>query len=239
MTDLAAPKIVGVIFSRPDFQRALRMRNPPDLFELRLDGLLHAVDRVKKAIGKLPAPLIVTARHPAEGGANRASPWQRRALLHEFLPHASYLDVELRSAPLLRELLRTARANNVRTIISFHDLRGTPSPARLDKLASAARSLGADVVKVATRTDTISQLNRLLDFFDRQRDTSKRIAVMGMGKLGQTCRRELFRRGCPFNYAPIGGPQVTGQLSLAQLRRLRSAITGNRPPTFSTSPASD
>ena len=36
------PKIVGVIFSRLDLQRALRMRKPPDLFELRLDGLAAA-----------------------------------------------------------------------------------------------------------------------------------------------------------------------------------------------------
>ena len=213
-------KIVGVIFSVADLQRALRMRRPPDLLELRLDGLLHAVDTVKKSIAKLPAPLIVTARHPAEGGANRASPQQRRALLREFLPYATYLDVELRSAPLLRELLRTARAKSVRTIISFHDLRGTPSAVRLDKLASAARSLGADVVKVATRTDTSSQVNRLLDFFGRQQDRRTKIAVMGIGRFGQACRRELFRRGCPFNYAPLGPPQLKGQLSLAQLGRI-------------------
>jgi 3-dehydroquinate dehydratase type I len=127
--------------------------------------------------------------------------------------------VELRSAPFLREVLTKARANQVRTIISVHDLRGTPSAARLDKLAFAARSLGPDVAKLATRTDTISQMNRLLDFFERQSKRMK-IAVMGIGKLGQVCRRDLFRRGCGLNYAPLGRPQVAGQLSIAQLRRI-------------------
>ena len=218
----ASGRIVGVIFSLADLQRALKMRNPPDLFELRLDGLLDATKAVKKAIPKLPAPLIATARHPLEGGANRLSVRQRSALLLEFLPHATYVDVELRSASFLQEVFRRARVNHVRTIISFHDLRGTPSAARLDKLASAARALNADVVKFATRTDTTWQMNRLLDFFDRQQGRSTRIAVTGIGKLGPTCRREVFRRGCPLNYGPVGRPQVTGQLSLAQLRRIQA-----------------
>ena len=33
------PRIVGVIASREDLEQALRMRRPPDLFELRLDHL--------------------------------------------------------------------------------------------------------------------------------------------------------------------------------------------------------
>jgi 3-dehydroquinate dehydratase I len=213
------PKIVGIIFSRADLERALKMRNPPDLFELRLDGLARVARTIIPAIELLPAPVIITARHPGEGGANRLSAKARRALLLEFLPYAAYVDVELRSAGLLSQVLRTARANDVRTIVSFHDLRSTPTAARLDKLALAARSLGADIVKFATRTDSISQSNRLLDFFDRQPRGGKTV-VMGIGKLGQGCRRELFRRGCPLNYAPLGRPQVAGQLSIAQLRRI-------------------
>ena len=214
----ASGKIVGVIFSLTDLQRALRMPKPPDLFELRLDGLCHATGALKKALPKLQAPFIVTARHPLEGGANRLSLPQRRALLLEFLPYASYADVELRSAPLLREVSRKARANRVRTIISVHDLRRTPSAARLDKLAAAARSLGPDVVKFATRTDTISQMNRLLDFFDRQSQRTK-ITVMGIGKLGRRSRVLLAKRGCALNYAHVGSARATGQLSIAEVRR--------------------
>jgi 3-dehydroquinate dehydratase-1 len=219
MTKPAVRQVVGVIFSRADLQRALRMRNPPDLFELRLDGLVRITGTVKAAIDRLRAPIIVTARHPAEGGANKLSSMQRRALLLEFLPQATYVDVELRSATFLGEVLRTARENNVGTIISFHDLNGTPSAARLDKLASEARSLGADIIKFATRTDAASQLKTLLDFFERQRRRTK-IAAMGIGKFGQISRRELFRRGSALNYAPIGRRQIAGQLSLAQLREL-------------------
>jgi 3-dehydroquinate dehydratase I len=214
----ASPKIVGVIFSATDLQRALTMRNPPDLFELRLDGLVHVIDTVRKAIAKLPAPFIATARHPLEGGANRLSSRRRGALLLEFLPQGAYVDVEIRSVRFLREVLRKARVAGVRTIISVHDLNGTPSAARLDQLASEIRSLGPDVAKFATRTDTISQMTTLLDFYARQSKQTK-MAVMGIGKLGRRSRLLLAKRGCALNYAHLGSPHAAGQLSISESRR--------------------
>ena len=212
------PQIVGVIFSRADLQRSLRMRKPPGLFELRLDRLVNCLDEVKAAIDRLPAPFIITARDPREGGANRLSAPRRRALLLQFLPRAAWVDVELRSAPLLQSVLRSAAARNIRKIISFHDFESTPSASRLDKIASDARSLGADVIKVATRTDTFAQFDRLLDFFDRQRAAAA-VAAMGMGKLGRASRLELARRGSVLNYAHLGSPATPGQVSIRDLRR--------------------
>jgi len=200
-------KIIGVIFSYADLERALRMRRPPDLFELRLDRLLAT------PVPELPAPLIITARDPREGGANNLSPARRRALLLEFLPRAKYVDVELGSARALQH-----GRHKVGTIISFHDLESTPSAARLDDIASRARSLGAAIVKVATRTDTAAQLDRLLDFFERQREAAD-VVAMGMGKLGRASRLELWRRGCLLNYAHLGSPAASGQLSIRELRR--------------------
>jgi len=209
---MTSQKIVGVIFSRPDLQRARRMRRPPDFFELRLDRLLGAT------IGQLPAPLIITARDPREGGANNLPASRRRALLLEFLPRAKYVDVELRSARALQSVLRAASENNVGTIISFHDFDATPPAVRLDEIASRARSLSAAIIKVATRTDTSAQLDRLLDFFEGQRRASN-VVAMGIGKLGRTSRLELARRGCVLNYAHLGSPAAAGQLSIQDLRR--------------------
>ena len=167
MTRSPAPQIVGVIFSLSDFQRALRMRNPPDLFELRLDALVAHLDAVQREIEKLPAPLIITARHPREGGANHLPPARRRALLRRFLRHASYFDIELRSTGSSAAILAAARAKNIRAIISFHDFSGTPSVAKLNEIAHAAKSLGADVLKIATTTDRHEQLVTLQEFFRR------------------------------------------------------------------------
>lgn len=212
-----APQIVGVILSRIDFQRAIRMRNPPDLFELRLDGLVRSVKAVREGIDKLPAPCIITARHPREGGENQLSSHARRELLLALLPRGAWVDIELRSARPLAPVLRAAQSKNIRVIISFHDFRGTPTASRLDEIARAAQSLGPEVVKIATRTDTPAQLERLLGFFERQR--GGKVVAMGIGKLGRKSRLELARRGCPLNYAHLGAPQIAGQLSIPELRQ--------------------
>ena len=157
-------RVVGVITSPAELDFAIRMGKPPDFFELRLDRLVPVVDRLENKISKLRAPLIITARHPMEGGANRLSPPQRHNLLARFLFRARYIDVELRSAPVFGSLLRLARKQNVRRIISVHYLKSTPTPNQLRDKACAAKTYGADIFKLATRTDTPAQLTRLIDF---------------------------------------------------------------------------
>jgi 3-dehydroquinate dehydratase I len=218
MTKTAKPKIAGVIFSRADFDRATRMRNPPDLFELRLDAIEAATDAIRDRIGTLGAGIIITARHPREGGANHLSARKRRGLLLSFLPQAAWVDIELRCATTMAAVFQAARRNGIRTILSFHDLRRTPSATQLDELARQAHSFGPDLFKVATRTETPAQLDRLLEFFERQRSSAK-VVVMGIGKLGRRSRLELARRGCALNYAHLGGARVEGQLSIPELRR--------------------
>jgi 3-dehydroquinate dehydratase-1 len=214
------PRIVGVIASRDGLEQALRMRRPPDLFELRLDRLAGVIDQVETKLPKLRAPLIITARHPDEGGSGRLSLRQRRALLSRFLEYADYLDIELRSANLLRGLLAVAKTKNVRRIISFHDFKSTPSARLLVAKAHNAKALGADIFKVATRTDTPTELGRLLEFITKNR-VNVRLAVMGIGRLGAISRVLLARAGSVLIYASLGPAiDVEGQLSLEQLRAL-------------------
>lgn len=194
------------------------MRQPPDLFELRLDCLADATNQLQNALLKLRTPLIITARHPDEGGAGKLSLRQRRDLLTRFLSHADYLDVELRSALALRHLLAVARTQKVRRIISFHNLKSTPSPRVLADKAHAATAHHADVFKVATRTDTPMELGRLLDFMRNSRMDIP-LAVMGIGKLGAISRILLARSGSALIYASLGpATNIEGQLSLEQVR---------------------
>ena len=130
MRNPSTPQSVGVILTRIDLRRAIRMRNPPDLFELRLDALSARSKEVKNTIGNLRAPVIITARHPREGGLNQLSAQKRRSLLLRFLPNAAYVDIELRSARMFEAVLKEARTKNLRTIVSFHDFHETPSRSR-------------------------------------------------------------------------------------------------------------
>ena len=211
-------RVVGVIASRADLEQALRMRRPPDLFELRLDRLAAMADQVERALPKLRTPLIITARDPHEGGANKLQLRQRRDLLARFLNHADYIDVELRSARALRALLAIAKTKNVRRIISFHDFKSTPSARLLVAKAHKAKALRADIFKVATRTDTPMELGRLLEFIAKNR-VKVPLAVMGIGRVGAISRVLLARAGSVLIYASVGAPtDVEGQMSVEQLR---------------------
>ena len=214
------PRVIGVIASRADLERAVRMHRPPDLFELRLDHLGGIADEVENVLPKLRTPLIITARDPHEGGANKLRLRQRRDLLARFLNHADYIDVELRAARALRALLAIAKTKNVRRIISFHNFKATPSARILATKAGEAKSQGADIFKVATRIDTPTELGRLLEFMTSSR-LDLALAVMGIGRLGAISRVLLSRAGSVLIYASVGAAtDVEGQMSLEQLRAL-------------------
>ena len=211
-------KTVGVIASPSEFRLAVQMPDPPDLFELRLDCLFPAQDLEKKT-GRLPAPYIITARHPAEGGENNLRPPVRRELLGRFLPNARYIDIELRSAAGFRTLLDRARGQGVEVIISFHDYDSTPSLGSLHAKTRRAALLGAAVFKVVTRTDNAAQLGRLLEFALKKR-LPLPVSSMGIGNLGVFSRILLARCGAPLVYTSLGKPRIPGQIPLTEWRKM-------------------
>jgi 3-dehydroquinate dehydratase-1 len=212
-------QIVGVIATLADLEMAVSMSILPDLFELRLDHLILVQEEVENKIANLRAPLIVTARHPAEGGANNLSGTRRRELLSRFLSHARYVDVELRSVESFHALLNSPPNRDVERILSLHDFDSTPTPRSLHAKARTAKSLGATLFKVATRTDTPAQLARLLEFV-AQDDAAISVSAMGMGKLGAVSRIVLASCGSTMAYAALADKQVEGQLSVPQLEEV-------------------
>lgn len=207
--------LVGVVTTAGGLGLARRMADPPDFFELRLDRLVHNRAFRRDSLAGLPAPLILTARHPAEGGANRLPVARRRQLLMKFLPHARYIDIELRSVAGMREVLAAARQTGVGIIVSVHDFQTTPTIRSLCTKAKAARQLRADVFKVATRADAPEQLQRLIDFSTM---IDMPCAIMAMGKLSLRSRLLFAERGSVFVYGAVARTAFTGQPTLAQLR---------------------
>lgn len=206
------------------------MREPPDLLELRLDCLIDLLDRIERKIDNLRAPLIITARDPREGGKGNLSVRQRLDLLSRFLPHAKYIDVELRSARVLKAVLALAKKQNIRRILSFHDFKSTPPTRSLRAKAALAKENGADIFKVACRICSLGDLARLVDFVSAKdacraggRRSDRRrvdlpISAMGIGKLGPLSRIVLARLGSVLNYGALQQSQIEGQLPIELLR---------------------
>jgi 3-dehydroquinate dehydratase-1 len=201
------------------------MRRLPDLFELRLDALHRKLPAIEQILARLSALLIITARHPAEGGLNNLSASRRYSLLKRFLPHAACVDIELRSAAQMRPILAAAGERKIKRIISVHDFRRAPASDRLDQWARGAKLLGADIFKIVTRTETAEELAELVRFVHHARKRMD-VSAMGVGKFGRASRMYFARHGSALNYAHLGNSQLTGQVSLRQMRRWVAHLSG-------------
>src|SRR4051812_14614910 len=163
----ATPLVVGTIHSPGSLRRALKLRaGQVDVLELRVDHFADAPDELYRAAEDLSAPLIVTVRHPREGGAGELNAQRRGDLYWQFLPLAKYVDVELRSLRSFDFVLHTAREHyGAKAIVSDHHFRGTPTLKVLRDRWSRARRV-ADIVKVAARVETPADLARLMAVLD-------------------------------------------------------------------------
>jgi len=218
-----AAQLVGVIASVAALACARRLRRTPDFFELRLDALHKSLGQIEAKICSLQAPIILTARHPKEGGEGNLSLAKRVKLLQRFLDCASLVDLELRSAGQMSGLLADLRRRKIGLLLSCHCLKATPAIAELHRLTNRAAAFHPAVFKLATRTDYPAQLERLTVFLSEAGRYSFPIAVMGIGKLGFLSRRRFDRAGCALTYASLGPARIEGQPSLNQLRRARHA----------------
>lgn len=188
-----------------------------DLVELRLDNLgveedVHAF--AKKINGSIP--LLITARHPDEGGANDLDARERSEALHRLLKHASAMDLELRSLPELEEIWQAAEAQNVLRVCSWHDFERCPSPAELSERIASMKEAGADVAKIAVRLHSPQELAILAEALEQKPIP---LAIMGMGPLAPASRLLAAELGSVLNYGYLGDvPTAPGQWPAAFLK---------------------
>lgn len=182
--------------------------------EIRLDAPGVGGKGLATALGGIRPRILLTARHPSEGGARRLTPAERRGLLSEYLPVADAIDVELRSVPSMGAVLQEAKRRKVTRVISFHDFRGTPNIAALRAVVRRASAAGADIVKIATHLRGPADLAVLLLLQGAARVP---LATMGMGPLGKVSRLVLGAAGSRLNYGYLDKPQVSGQWPAAEL----------------------
>jgi 3-dehydroquinate dehydratase-1 len=205
----AGGKVVGTIPSPGALGHARKLPSGAvDFLELRVDHFASDPRALLRAATDLPAPLIVTVRHPAEGGAAALSFAERRKLFALFLPHAEFIDVELRSLPKLACTVADARERGVKLIVSAHFFKSTPSLPRLELLLRKARRRG-DIFKVATLTRNLADLLTLARLLLRHPGVP--ISVMGMGEYGKISRLLLAHAGSILNYGYLDVVQIPGQ----------------------------
>lgn len=208
---LLRPNVIGTIHSPGGFLAA--KKSGVDGVEVRVDALPKVPSL--KELAQLPLPILLTVRRGDEGGGRAWSDPERGAHYLSLLPGAAAIDLELRSAKALSEVIEKRGKRPL--ILSYHDFQGTPTLAKLRSVVARGRDAGAEVVKIATKTETAAEVARLLILLDERTGP---LAVMGMGKLGRASRLLFAKAGSVLNYGWLDQPQVAGQWSAVDFRDL-------------------
>lgn len=192
-----------------------------DWLEFRLDDLREHLEAAEEVAEAFRGKVLITARHPAEGGKGDLPEPTRFAMLRRFLPVAGWMDVELRTVPGADELLGEARTAGVRVIGSFHDFEAMPPDPVLGRSIAAAMEHGLDAVKLAVRMERISDIFVLAAMVET---SPIPVSAMGMGPVGKLSRLVLARAGSILNYGYLQTANAPGQWPAGELKRLILAI---------------
>lgn len=193
-----------------------------DVIELRLDTLKTPTEDIRAALAGNTIPVLLTARHPAEGGQGTPEAAGRIALIEPLLDLAALIDVEMRSAMEMRSLVQKSQGMGVRVIGSFHDFQATPGEEVLRGAINFAQPAGLDAVKLATFLNNSSDLNRLVSLTSEVHRL--RLSAMGMGPLGRVSRLVLAKCGSLLNYGYLGEANAPGQWPAARLKELLAEV---------------
>ncbi|WP_375390255.1 type I 3-dehydroquinate dehydratase [uncultured Amnibacterium sp.] len=209
-----------------------------DLIELRIDRLAALDDpaAVRGAIGAVRAalhpglPILLTCRTAAEGGGAHLAPQDLRDLLLRSLrEQVDAVDVEMAlPAAVVTDVVDAAHAAGTPVVLSFHDLRGTPSREEVVERLVRQQAQGADVVKLActpaTADDVLTLLGATLDY--TARPDARPAVTMAMGPLGVVSRLAGETFGSVLTFGTVGAASAPGQVDAGALRGVLDLLHG-------------
>ncbi len=225
--DFRRPAIAGSASDRDLKQISAEELSAIDLIELRVDhfsdlseGCIQGVFREARSLGK---PVIATVRSTDEGGRRRIPDAERVRIFRLVKDLADLMDIEAR-AEIFDEVRDVARAAGTPLIASYHNFNGTPSYDVLSAHVARCLERGADIVKIATTTNTEHDLRTMtritLDHLE------KGLVTVCMGPKGLISRVFFPVVGSLFTFASIGDSKAPGQVPVAELRRFMDRLAG-------------
>ena len=208
------PRVVAAVSDGvPRKDAEVLLASGVDILELRVDTFSrcdtdHVVDEAARHAG---LPLLATIRSAAEGGGWKGTEAERLALFRAVMPHVGAVDIELSSTDILGDVVAGARTAALTVIGSHHDFNETPADGDLDAVVEAGAGAGVDIVKVAARCNSPTDLRRLAAFTLRHAD--RPMVVIGMGSAGMLSRVFFPALGSLLTYTFLGAPSAPGQLN--------------------------
>jgi len=173
-----------------------------------------------EAIKAMDLRVLLTIRNKKEGGKLAITPKERIALFSALMATVDMVDIELSSGALAKEVVALARKNKKKSIVSFHSFKSTPTGLRLEKVVKEARTIGADIVKIAAFAAKKEDVRRLARLLLAHND----MIVIAMGQTGRSTRVTFPLLGSLITYAGISGATAPGQIPIKDLNRLLTEL---------------
>jgi len=216
---MSRPKICASIVN-DDLEAIKGVAPLVDLYEVRIDLIGF---EWRELTGQLPKPWIACNRKPEEGGMWPGGERERIAeLLAALELGVEIIDVELSTQGLADILARVKK--RAKCLISYHDMKETPSIDVMKEIMQRQLAAGADICKVVTTAqkfeDNVSTLQLIREF------PENRVVSFAMGPLGLISRVLCPLVGGEFIYAAIAAGQeaASGQITANELRKIYSMV---------------
>lgn len=207
-----------------------------DLAEWRIDFFEHALDtgkvlealtEIRKELGDMP--LIFSFRTAEEGGEKSISVRQYVELNKHVAQSGAVqlIDIELfRGEDTVKELVATAKEQQVLTIISNHDFRQTPDALEIINRVEKMLNLGGDIPKVAVmpvkEEDVLTVLQANLQL--KKSYPNLQMIMIAMGSPGIVTRMsgEIF--GSALTFATVKHASAPGQVTVSEMKKILRII---------------
>ncbi len=211
----ARPRICAAIVAG-DLPAIKKVEPLVDLFEVRIDLIGSGWREVAAGLKK---PWIACNRRVEEGGKWRGSESARiRELIATLELGASIIDIEL-ATPGVEKVVKETR-DRAECLLSYHNMKETPSLKKLKEILESEINTGADVCKVVTTArsfaDNLAVLQLIKEF------PKTRVVAFAMGAAGRISRVLCPLAGGYFTYASIeaGRESAEGQITVGELRKI-------------------
>jgi 3-dehydroquinate dehydratase-1 len=208
----------------------------PDLLEWRVDffdaigdapAVLGAARKLRLASGGIP--ILFTRRSEREGGEKIPVDDEYVAGLYDDLCTSGLVDLidaEMDSEPaFLRAVQTVAGQAGVKTVLSFHDFRATPSVQELVERFERAYTLGADIAKIAVMPQSQADVITLLAATQQASDELPiPVVSMAMGPRGAVTRAAGWVFGSAMTFAVGHSSSAPGQMPIDDVRSVIDAL---------------
>ncbi len=208
----------------------------PDIIELRIDAWdfiedrelsLEMIKEVRAVVGE--RPVILTCRGDWEGGFKKVSDEAKFGIYAAAVKEGlvDFIDVELiYGEEKIKEVLETLEGTRTSLIVSFHDIKKTPSRDDLVSILKQQIAAGAQVAKLAAmpqkEEDVLNVLSATLEV--RRQFPCIPIITMSMGPTGAVTRLAGGLFGSDLTFAVGLQSLAPGQIPVAELRQCFSVI---------------